>query len=232
MKTCLSLLLISLCHIASAQEMTLSTLTLTPTAVGPGVGTFNAVSSPVYTSNGMFSPTQTGPALWGDPPSLTGPFQAGVAGEGLGVSCLSGCSGLPSWAGTTFLEASFATPVDSVSVTEYNNVENPTGFQALNSLGQVIGTCSWYLGNGATCYSPLSTGFVCVATCTTGGIFTLTDPDDISYILATSYDMSPSQLSDITYSVPLPDSFWLLLMGLISLLYKAWSSKVNYIRGL
>jgi hypothetical protein len=182
----------------AAPGVVLSTMTLTatadPTFVAPSL-------SPVYSISGLFAPSTTS-VDWGGPrfPDLQ-------------TSCLNGCSS--PLAGETFLEIAFATPVSSVSVDEYQNLNNPTGFQAFDSAGNVIGTCVGYAVNGgqsSSCYAP--TGTNSPVNGETGWTFTFSDPNDISYILATSYDGgSPAEIGEITY-VPLPDNFWLLLTGL------------------
>jgi hypothetical protein len=183
----------------------LSTLTLTPTSPG----NFAAVLSPVYigtedyilpSTGSVFSPSPTN-NFWGIP--LTG---TGVEPPPFGQNCLNGCSHELGLAGDTYLEVSFATPVSSVSVTEFANPENSAGFQAFNSAGQIIENCTQFVGN---CYSPNAP-----PPFDTGGIFTFSATGDISYILATSYDGGAgSEIGEITY-VPLPDNFWMLLVGL------------------
>jgi hypothetical protein len=172
----------------------LSTLTLTP-ITAPNM--FSAVLSPVYSDGSVFSPSLTVNS-WG------------TAGQLLSLlsNCLNGCYGAPNLAGSTYLEVSFATPVSTVSVTEYIDQNNPAGFQAFNSAGSLIGSC--YQFAAPSCYTALGTQ---LGNGEPGGILTVTDPGAISYILATSYDYAPVEIGEITY-VPLPDTFWMLLVGL------------------
>jgi hypothetical protein len=176
----------------------LSTLTLVPSS-NPNV--LNAVLSPVYANGNLFSPSLTS-SDWG---SSGAPFDPTM-------NCLKTCFGASGFAGGTFLEVSFATPVDSVSVVEYQNMLNPTGLQAFDSAGNLLGSCVFF-GQPSSCYTALNTSSP--SNGEPGGEFTFSSSgaDAISYILATSYDSAPSQIGEVTY-LPLPEPFWMLLVGL------------------
>lgn len=185
---------------AVSQEMTLSTLTLTP--VSPS--DYAAVLSPVYMDGNLLSPSPTN-SLWGMAQNTTE-----VQAVPFGQNCLNGCSHLMGLAGATYLEVSFAAPVDSVSITEFANPENSTGFQAFNSSGQIIENCTQFVGN---CYHPNAS-----PPNDTGGVFTFTDPGAIAYVLATSYDVSGSQIGEVSFvSLPEPGTALLLFLGLLGL---------------
>jgi hypothetical protein len=188
-----------------AQEMTLETVNLIETQAGvfsdtftsdPAIAPYSTLPpvSPVYSVNGLYGPSPTSPN-WGlsGQNAFTPAFMAafGVENSPLAGSCPQGCTGPPGWAGATFLQANFATPVDSVSITE--NSTGLAGFAAFDSAGNPIGGAS---GNGG------------VLTFTSNG------QDAISYIIATSEDYTPAEFSQITFQVPEPDSLLLLILAL------------------
>ena len=157
--------------------VTLSTLTLTPSSTDPNV--FSTVQSPVYTQGGFFSPSATGPAYWGN---LTGEFMPPQ------MNCLAGCTGDASLAGYTYLELNFQNPVLSVTATEYSNINNPSGLQAFDSSGNLIGFCAF---TSSSCYTALWTqGSSGPPTTYVPGTFTVSG--DISTVLITSFDFAPT----------------------------------------
>lgn len=199
------LLLLLLVQPAFAQEMTLETVNLINVQPGIFSNTFTSDSAvspitPVYSVNGLLGPSATssnwglnGLNMW--TPAFIAEF--GLDGNSALPSdgCSHGCTGSPGLADGTYLEANFATPVDSVSVTEVSS--GIAGFVAFDSAGNQVGGCS-------------ESG---------GGVCTL-NANAISYILATSYDYTPAEISAVTYSaqqVPEPGTFLMMFLGLIGL---------------